>query len=47
MLFEKATNFNEQIGDWDTSKVTSMRYMFYEAENFNNGAAIGVAGGNT
>ena len=31
------TNFNGDIGYWDTSRVEDMEYMFYKAENFNAG----------
>lgn len=27
--------FNQNIGGWNTSKVTDMNYMFYSAEVFN------------
>ena len=33
--FESAGNFNQYIGGWDTSKVTTMSQMFYRDRNFN------------
>ena len=36
-MFHSATAFNQDISDWDTSKMMSFKYMFYEADNFNNG----------
>ena len=33
-LFENS-NFNEDISDWDVSKVEKFNYMFYAATNFN------------
>jgi len=34
-LFERATNFNQNIGGWDTSKVLTINRMFLGATNFN------------
>ena len=35
--FAGSRRFNSYIGDWDTSLVTDMKYMFYESRFFNNG----------
>jgi len=34
-MFEFATNFNEDLSNWDVSNVTNMSFMFINATNFN------------
>jgi surface protein len=34
-MFMNAEAFNQPIGDWDTSKVSNMRFMFSRAKSFN------------
>ena len=34
-MFKEAKNFNQKIGNWDTSNVVDMGSMFWNASNFN------------
>jgi len=34
-LFESATKFNQDLSEWDVSKVTSLAQMFNEGTDFN------------
>jgi len=34
-MFDKASNFNQPLNDWDVASVNNMEYMFFEASKFN------------
>ena len=34
-MFQGACKFNKDIGNWNTSKVTNMSWMFFNAKEFN------------
>lgn len=46
-MFEGATSFNKNIGNWNVSNVTDMSFMFKNATNFNNGGNSSISNWNT
>ena len=42
-MFGDTKDFNQPIGDWDTSNVTDMTCMFYYAENLINQLVLGIS----
>ena len=39
----RASTFDGNISDWETSKITNMDLMFYQANEFNNGGSPGIS----
>ena len=39
-MFSKAEKFNQPLGDWNVSQVTTMRGMFADARAFNHSLEI-------
>jgi surface protein len=46
-MFENATNFNSNIGNWDVSNVTDFERVFYISSAFNNGGSPSIGNWNT
>jgi surface protein len=46
-MFQSATNFNQNIGNWDVSNVTNMSEMFNQSLSFNNGGSPSINNWNT
>jgi surface protein len=44
-MFENATNFNSNIGNWDVSNVTDFERVFYISSAFNNGGSPSIGNG--
>ena len=41
-MFQNTSSFNKDIGNWNTSKVINMNYMFFNAIAFNQDIEIGT-----
>ena len=46
-MFANTNQFNQDIGNWDVSRVNNMSFMFQQTTNFNNGGSPSISGWTT